>query len=157
MCGEYGPCGLGSEGSPQWFRIPPAPSASGPTGPRFDARGACESMCRIGAHSDGLAAMPAPMIDTHMAADAPDRRSYGRVGRPVEGGVVGWWATARSPPNRHAVYCRRLGERAIDVAASCHDMPPHGDPANHDHPGGGPGKQAFMWYFHTIASAMRTQ
>jgi hypothetical protein len=101
--------------------------------------------------------MPAPVIDTHVAADAPTRTWDGRVGRLIEGGVVGGRATARSPPNRHAVYCRRLGERAIDVAAPCHDMPPHGDPANSDHPGGGPSKQGFMRYFHTIASAMHTQ
>jgi hypothetical protein len=73
-------------GLPQWFRDPRAPSASGPTGRRFDARSACESTFRLGAHSDGLAAMPAPMIGTHMAADAPDRRSDGGVGRLIEGG-----------------------------------------------------------------------
>jgi len=101
--------------------------------------------------------MPAPMIKMHMAADAMDCDSDGRVGRLIEGDVVGRWATARSRPNRHADYCRRLGERAIDVAASCHDMPPHGDPANHDHPRGRPGKQVFMRYFHTIASAIHAQ
>jgi hypothetical protein len=88
---------------------------------------------------------------------APDRRSDGRVRRLIEGDVVGVWATARSRPNRRADYCRRLGERAIDVVASCHDMPPHDDPVNHDHPSGGPGKQVFMRYFHIVASPIHMQ
>jgi hypothetical protein len=75
----------------------------------------------------------------------------------IAGDVVGGWGSACVRPNRDAVYCARLGERAVDVGGSRHDIPPHCDPANQDHPRGGPGNQVCIRYFHKIANAMHTQ